>query len=1223
MTNEVDYTKEIDVSCMDAVLRESYENYLYMKKLYAETGYDKRYKLSTFWANENQKAIHEAISTSTTAEEAIHAIQRTPLYCINPEDEIKQRATDWLLERQRRVGIHLDQLDPAIQESQFTNPDTFVQRFDRNITPDFLRCISITEEVRNVCEIPEGGMKVLELGAGVGHLARLLRIRGMSRSHVITDLPETMLFSFMYLKLNYPEAKTLYVTKEEDITETMNEDYDFVFVPTYFADHLARCKFDFFVNTASLGEMRNEVIRYWMDLLQNKWNVRYACTLNRYLNTVPLDGRIDSRLEENECSLHWDSDWKMLRWELEPLFTRCPYVDTLIARYIILIAERDPGRSQEEKGCRAKELLDEVKLHDWYRQASVNHAEATARENIMANDLTMDGALFKLWEAVRLDPNEDNVATLLIYLEQLMHRSDREFEEVFFYERFFDILHETEDDPMLDMVKFVIDHKRLLRKTNGGDLMSYQALLAHDCTAPALVDSDFHRYSIVAHAGFVYALSYDLGSVDVHTLFGKDLSEYEEKGLIFTALTIDGAKRLVEDHIAQPPSSAETSAPVEEAQPETVQEESPLVSQAMELWASGEQDGALKLLEDAVDGGTEAPDVLCLLGDLFLQTDQTDRAISEYKKLVAADPLKATGYTRLARLYIRAGDLKEAQRLLQTAMSTNPEDPDVHTQTAVLFWKQGDMEKVQEYLGFALQIDPLDADAIGYTARMTEELGDLDGAADILRQYLTRIPNPLLQQELDRVTVLLHEKDGGKDRALMLCCAPPERVGEYVVNLADDHALTFLVPASQADAHEGLPAIILHNQAGVAEESFDITTINETQLQTLKGRGFKTVFIAYDERMVWGTGFLPERLASAICPRVVLLFANGEERVYEGDDDMNRICYNRAYMDTMFRFAPPLKGKRALEIGCSDGLACDMLLSDAPERIEGIDILDKIGERFPDPRIGYHNMLAEKLDFPDDHFDLVFSIAVMEHIKKPRLVLEEILRVTKPGGTIYVQAGPLYFSPFGPHMFGHFDDIPWIHLRHTSEEIVQIAEQRGLADRIETDEAGIAGYIKGMMSYDHVNHLRLPEYELAEFVRDHDLDVLYFNKSTEGNNLLTPELEAELAAKGYDKDTILTHGFEMVLRKAKAPNANRTWNIIADDINGLLPLGPPELVGSAGVYNMVAYAGYLFGLPLALGECRIEEASERQRPGIIRTRIPETTDGLDQAVQAMRKAIEA
>ncbi len=199
---------------MDALLREAYEYYLAMKKLYSETGYDKQYKLSTFWANENQKAIHEAISSSRTAADAIHAIQRTPLYCINPEDEIKQLAIDWLLQRQRRVGIHLDQLDQAIEESPFTNPDTFAQRFGRNITPDFLRCINITEEIRGHCEIPESGMKVIELGAGAGHLARLLRLRGMARSHVITDLPETMLFSYMYLKLNYPEAKRLLITAD-------------------------------------------------------------------------------------------------------------------------------------------------------------------------------------------------------------------------------------------------------------------------------------------------------------------------------------------------------------------------------------------------------------------------------------------------------------------------------------------------------------------------------------------------------------------------------------------------------------------------------------------------------------------------------------------------------------------------------------------------------------------------------------------------------------------------------------------------------------------------------------------------------------------------------------------------------------------------------------------------------------------------------------------------
>jgi SAM-dependent methyltransferase len=50
------------------------------------------------------------------------------------------------------------------------------------------------------------------------------------------------------------------------------------------------------------------------------------------------------------------------------------------------------------------------------------------------------------------------------------------------------------------------------------------------------------------------------------------------------------------------------------------------------------------------------------------------------------------------------------------------------------------------------------------------------------------------------------------------------------------------------------------------------------------------------------------------------------------------------------------------------------------------------------------------LPFPDDHFDVVTMLAVLEHIEKPRLVpmVSEIHRVLRPGG-IYVLTTPAWW----------------------------------------------------------------------------------------------------------------------------------------------------------------------------------------------------------------------
>ena len=61
---------------------------------------------------------------------------------------------------------------------------------------------------------------------------------------------------------------------------------------------------------------------------------------------------------------------------------------------------------------------------------------------------------------------------------------------------------------------------------------------------------------------------------------------------------------------------------------------------------------------------------------------------------------------------------------------------------------------------------------------------------------------------------------------------------------------------------------------------------------------------------------------------------------------------------------------------------------------------------------------GHSLPFANDTFDVVFSQAVMEHLRDPYLAAAEIVRITKPGGLIYVESAfiqPLHGVPY--HFF--------------------------------------------------------------------------------------------------------------------------------------------------------------------------------------------------------------
>jgi len=56
-----------------------------------------------------------------------------------------------------------------------------------------------------------------------------------------------------------------------------------------------------------------------------------------------------------------------------------------------------------------------------------------------------------------------------------------------------------------------------------------------------------------------------------------------------------------------------------------------------------------------------------------------------------------------------------------------------------------------------------------------------------------------------------------------------------------------------------------------------------------------------------------------------------------------------------------------------------------------------------DLRIDYQEGFGEELPFPDSHFDMVFCLDVLEHVKDFRTIVREVRRVLKPGGYFFFE----------------------------------------------------------------------------------------------------------------------------------------------------------------------------------------------------------------------------
>lgn len=434
---------------MDAILASTIDNYNKTIEYHRKTNYDTG--LNVIWSN-NMPDINNILINSQSAKELIDRVDQTFMYAINfpPENgentgvwrragdspHIREKQMNWLLSKQKSVGIDIDKFPKEVCESEFIHERNKTYRNDRLLSGNFLRTFSIVNSVTkhvNKSEIKN----VIELGAGCGHQARTLSLMIPGVKYTIVDLPETMMFSFTHLSLCFPHKKLLWVTSEEDVSKI--DEYDFVFVPAVFAPKLNGREYDLFINTASMGEMTNPTIHKWMKFIQEEIKVKYLFTLNRFLN-VACEACMDFRKNENECSTSYDAKWEILNWELEPIYCRCPYIDTLHSRYLEIVAKR-PNSQPTKLIDRSKQLLTDALEEDWYRlKGYYSEGIMQARINVLQNDMSMTGTLFKLWESIRLNPNVNNVSAMIEYLRTIIVKHD--FEEAYYYRNLLAKLHQ-------------------------------------------------------------------------------------------------------------------------------------------------------------------------------------------------------------------------------------------------------------------------------------------------------------------------------------------------------------------------------------------------------------------------------------------------------------------------------------------------------------------------------------------------------------------------------------------------------------------------------------------------------------------------------------------------------------------------------------------------------------------------------------------------------------
>ena len=98
------------------------------------------------------------------------------------------------------------------------------------------------------------------------------------------------------------------------------------------------------------------------------------------------------------------------------------------------------------------------------------------------------------------------------------------------------------------------------------------------------------------------------------------------------------------------------------------------------------------------------------------------------------------------------------------------------------------------------------------------------------------------------------------------------------------------------------------------------------------------------------------------------------------------------------------KTSKILDAGCGNGYFLQYLQERGYKNIWGIDIVgeavkqtkEKVGALLTIQEMDIHST-----DFPDSFFDAVSASHILEHTPFPKVVIREIVRITKPGGFVF------------------------------------------------------------------------------------------------------------------------------------------------------------------------------------------------------------------------------
>jgi ubiquinone/menaquinone biosynthesis C-methylase UbiE len=144
------------------------------------------------------------------------------------------------------------------------------------------------------------------------------------------------------------------------------------------------------------------------------------------------------------------------------------------------------------------------------------------------------------------------------------------------------------------------------------------------------------------------------------------------------------------------------------------------------------------------------------------------------------------------------------------------------------------------------------------------------------------------------------------------------------------------------------------------------------------------------------------------------------------------------------KFQNSIRNKKVLDFGCGFGTQLIGAIKLGAAAATGIEIEERFREIFK--KMAKEEGMADRAFFEvgslenlveNSSQDVILCQNSFEHFKKPEYIIGEFYRILKPNGKVFVHFGPLWYHPFGGHMFFMFR-YPWFHLLFSEKSIMNV-----------------------------------------------------------------------------------------------------------------------------------------------------------------------------------------